>query len=171
MDRRRFFSHLSLGSLAMGSLLAPGAHGSLFPQAPHHRPRAKNVILLFMCGGASHLETFDHKPKLREWNGRLAKIFSKEELQQPGKIAGEVPHPPTGFDFRQHGQSGAWVSEIFLRLARLADEHVLKPHRLGDSFGRRNDLLLATRVPASRAWARGRLMALAAKQRICRDTW
>ena len=109
----------------MGSLLAPGAHGSLFPQAPHHRPRAKNVILLFMCGGASHLETFDHKPKLREWNGRLAtEIFSKEELQgfNPEKSLEKCRILPPVFDFRQHGQSGAWVSEIFPRLAKLADE-------------------------------------------------
>ena len=109
----------------MGSLLTPGAQGALFPQAPHHRPKAKNVILLFMCGGASHLETFDHKPKLREWKGRLAtELFSKEELQgfNPEKSLEKCRILPPVFDFQQHGQSGAWVSEIYPRLAKLADE-------------------------------------------------
>ena len=63
--------------------MAAQARGALPVRPAHCRPRAKNVILLFMCGGASHLETFDYKPQLRKWAGKRADdIFSAEELQR-----------------------------------------------------------------------------------------
>ena len=81
IDRRQFLGQLSLGGLALNEMLALEAGGALSLRPAHHRPRAKNVIMLFMCGGTSHLETFDHKPKLKKWAGKKAsEIFSKEDL-------------------------------------------------------------------------------------------
>ena len=82
IDRRQFLGQLSLGGLALNEMLALEARGALPPRPAHHRPRAKNVIMVFMCGGASHLETFDHKPKLKEWAGKKAsEIFTADDLK------------------------------------------------------------------------------------------
>ncbi len=125
IDRRQFLGQLSLGGFALNSLLASHAQGALPPRVPHHKPRAKNVILLFMCGGVSHLETFDHKPKLKEWVGKKAsEIFSADDLQgfNPEKTVAKCQILPPVFDFKQHGQCGAWVSEIYPRLSTVVDE-------------------------------------------------
>ncbi len=125
IDRRQFLGQLSLGGLALNEMLAIEARGALPPRPAHHRPRAKNVILLFMCGGVSHLETFDHKPKLKELAGKKAsEIFSENDLQgfNPEKTVEKCQILPPVFNFKQHGQCGAWVSEIFPRLASVVDE-------------------------------------------------
>ena len=125
IDRRQFLGHLSIGGFALNSLLASHAQGALPPRAPHHTPRAKNVILLFMCGGASHLETFDHKPKLKELAGKKAsEIFTQNDLQgfNPEKTVEKCQILPPVFNFKQHGQCGAWVSEIYPRLSTVVDE-------------------------------------------------
>jgi len=74
--RRHFFRDcgVGLGSIALSSLLAadkpaPSAD-PLAPKTPHHRSKAKSIIYLFMAGGPSQLEFFDHKPKLNELNGQ-----------------------------------------------------------------------------------------------------
>lgn len=124
-DRRNFLGSLSLGGVAMVSQLASHSGGALPARASHYRPRARNVILLFMCGGASHLETFDYKPQLKKWAGkRAADIFSEEELQgfNPEKSVEGCKILPPVFDFRQHGQSGAWISEVYPRLTEVVDE-------------------------------------------------
>lgn len=125
INRRQFLNQLSLSSVALTSLLGPQARGSLPTLAPQYPPRAKNVIFLFMCGGASHLETFDHKPKLHELAGQKAKdLFTPEELQgfNPEKALENTQILPPVFPFKQHGDSGAWVSEIYPRLASVVDE-------------------------------------------------
>ena len=125
IDRRQFLGQLSLGGLALNEMLALEARGALPPRPAHHRPRAKNVIMVFMCGGASHLETFDHKPKLKEWAGKKAsEIFTADDLKgfNPEKTVEKCQILPPVFDFKQHGQCGAWVSEIYPRLATVVDE-------------------------------------------------
>ena len=125
IDRRQFLGQLSLGGLALNEMLALEARGALLPRPAHHRPRAKNVIMMFMCGGASHLETFDHKPKLKEWAGKKAsEIFTADDLKgfNPEKTVEKCQILPPVFDFKQHGQCGAWVSEIYPRLATVVDE-------------------------------------------------
>ena len=125
IDRRQFLGQLSLGGLALNEMLALDSQGALLPRPGHHRPRAKNVIMVFMCGGASHLETFDHKPKLKQWAGKKAsEIFSKDDLRgfNPEKTVENCQILPPVFDFKQHGQCGAWVSEIYPRLATVVDE-------------------------------------------------
>jgi hypothetical protein len=77
---------------------------------PHFPARAKRVILIFTQGGLSHVDTFDHKPLLNERHGRP---FRDGEN---AKILGSP------WAFRQHGESGQWISEVFPHLARHADD-------------------------------------------------
>ena len=136
-DRRGFLKELGLGGIALASLLsdqaasgaaaAPAAEvgESLAPRKPHVAPRARSVIFLFMVGGASQLETFDHKPLLNKYAGRLARdIFSKEDLEglSPEKTYTHTRIVPPAFSFKRYGRSGAWVSEIFPNLTRVVDD-------------------------------------------------
>ena len=78
-----------------------------------------------MVGGASQLETFDHKPLLKKYAGRLARdIFSKEDLEglNPEKTYTHTRIVPPAFSFKRYGQSGAWVSEIFPNLTQVVDD-------------------------------------------------
>jgi hypothetical protein len=78
-----------------------------------------------MCGGASHLETFDYKPALHDYAGKQASdIFTAEELKgfNPEKSVEGCRIMPSVFDFKQYGQSGAWVSEIYPHLTRVVDD-------------------------------------------------
>src|SRR5688572_13021594 len=90
-NRRSFLANLGLGcaGLAMGSLLwqdgiarAAEAVLSAPPGQPHHRPRARNVIWIFLSGGVSHLETFDPKPALNKYAG---KTYDETGLENPTK--------------------------------------------------------------------------------------
>jgi hypothetical protein len=130
--RRHFFGQcgLGLGSLALASLLGrrnvAGAEPLANPFAPkpsHFEPRAKNVIYLFMAGGPSQLELFDFKPKLVELNGQPipdsfieGKRFAFMGSSHGTKLLG------TRRSFKRHGQSGAWVSELFPHTATIVDE-------------------------------------------------
>ena len=123
MDRRSFLK--SLGVSTASSVALTGESYSSKIQKPHTAPRAKNVIFLFMCGGASHLETFDHKPALKKYNGKLAsEIFNKEELDgfNPEKSFENSRILPPVFDFKQYGDSGAWVSDIYPKLSTVVDD-------------------------------------------------
>ena len=75
LQRRDFLYGLgsSLGALAMTDLLAKETAGPLAPKKPMHTPKAKNVIMLFMEGGPSQVDTFDPKPKLNRCIRRKAK--------------------------------------------------------------------------------------------------
>ena len=72
VDRRAFFGHagLSLGSVGFASMLAGESAQGARVSSPHFRPRCKAVIYLFMAGGPSQLELFEHKPKLTKYSGR-----------------------------------------------------------------------------------------------------
>ncbi|MEO1616145.1 MAG: DUF1501 domain-containing protein [Planctomycetota bacterium] len=117
-----------LGIMALQSLLAPEASASTASSqnesksghGPHFEPKAKRVIFLYMDGGPSHVDTFDYKPMLEKFDGADPK-------QTIGKLA------PTQFDnvgkvlaspwkFKQHGQSGAYVSDLFPHLATVVDD-------------------------------------------------
>ena len=131
MNRRTCLGGIGLGSIALAGLLAEENtaatpfRSALEPKEPHFRPRAKNVIFLFMVGGASHLETFDPKPLLKKYAGRNAvDLFSEEELDglNPEKDYSKSRILQPVFSFKQHGQCGMWVSEIFPHLSKVVDE-------------------------------------------------
>ena len=83
-SRRGFVGRLGLGGIALQTLLAGDARG----QAKHHRARAKNVIFLFMCGGVSHIDTFD--PKDRRWEGKLIDAIGFGDNLELGSFANDL---------------------------------------------------------------------------------
>ncbi len=120
---------LALGSLGLRATMASAADASPAAAAwpgvirPYHvPPKAKRVIWLYMAGGMSHLDTFDHKPKLVEMNGQpMPESFTAgQQLAQlqGNKLACMAPQHA----FRRWGQSGQEISEIFPEIsARIAD--------------------------------------------------
>src|SRR5206468_7957208 len=91
----------------------------LAPHPGHHPSRAKSVIWLFMNGGPSHVDTWDYKPELERRHGQELAGFDRNT----GFFRDQVgPIMKSPYRFRRHGQSGAWVSEIFPNMARHVDK-------------------------------------------------
>ena len=81
----------------------------LAPKDPHHAPKAKNVIFLYMYGGPSHMDTFDYKP---EMYGRDNQTVEVKTFGRGGhKNKGRLVEPR--WKFKQYGESGKWVSDLF----------------------------------------------------------
>ena len=95
-----------------------GGDNPMAPKAPHHAPRAKAVIFLFMYGGPSQVDTFDYKPKLYPLDGKTIDIDTKG--RGGSKKQGRVVGPK--WSFRQYGQCGKYVSDLFPHLARSVDD-------------------------------------------------
>jgi hypothetical protein len=138
VTRRQFFSGagLAMGGLALG-LLTPRLRGAGKgndalnarvhpPQAgfPHFAPKAKRIIYLHMNGGPSQLDTFDYKPKLQEFFDQDLPDSIRQGQRITTMTSGQARFPvaPTIFKFAQHGQSGAWVSELLPWTAKVVDE-------------------------------------------------
>jgi hypothetical protein len=117
--RRHFFRDCALG---VGSM----ALASLAGARTHHEPKAKAVIFLFMAGGPSQLELFDHKPKLDAMSGKpIPEEFIKgKRFAFMDTFAGKkVPLLlGTRRKFRRHGQAGSWVSECLPHTASVVDD-------------------------------------------------
>jgi Protein of unknown function (DUF1501) len=90
----------------------------LAPKPTHFAPKAKSVIFLFMFGGPSHVDTFDYKPKLYELDGQTISVKTKG--RGGSKNEGRVVGPK--WNFKQYGQSGQWVSDLFPHLATTVDD-------------------------------------------------
>jgi hypothetical protein len=135
ITRRHFFKQcgIGLGSMALGSMLCEGATAATDPGAlglfggrTQLPAKAKRVIFMFMAGGPSQLELFDPKPALQRHNGQPipqsyieGKRFAFMDSfgnDGPPKLLGTVR------DFKQHGQSGAWVSECLPHTAGIVDD-------------------------------------------------
>jgi hypothetical protein len=102
------------GAVALAGLLADEARGG-----PHHPATARSVIFLYMDGGPSQVDTFDHKPLLEKYHGRDPRSVLKVEPTQFDDV-GKVMMSP--WKFQQRGQSGPWVSELFPRVAECVDD-------------------------------------------------
>jgi hypothetical protein len=107
------------GALALTALLGEQATASnpLAPRTPQFTPRARRVIFLFMHGGPSQVDTFDYKPLLERDHGRPLP-FAKPRVVS--SETGNLLRSP--WKFRQHGKSGASVSELFPNVARCVDD-------------------------------------------------
>ncbi|MBM3877703.1 MAG: DUF1501 domain-containing protein [Verrucomicrobia bacterium] len=102
---------------------APGTSQSRGAVNPiHHAPRAKRVIYLYMAGGPSHLETFDPKPELAKLDGQpMPESFTKgQPIAQLQGAQLKCWRPQ--FGFKKHGRAGNEISDIFPRLATVADD-------------------------------------------------
>ena len=128
ISNRRLFlrqSGLGLGGIALGSLLsqnataAPGVLGK-----PHHEPKAKRIIYLFMAGGPSQLDLYDHKPLLNEKNGTDLPESVRKGQRLTGMSGNQATLPLAGsvFKFNKHGKSGATVSDLLPNIAKMADD-------------------------------------------------
>ncbi len=125
--RRDFlsFSYAGIGAIAMADLLVRDgvARADLVPGRaaaawPHHPPRATRVIHIVLCGGLSQVDSFDYKPMLEKMNGK-----SLDADERPDVFFGKVGLlRKSDWAFRQRGESGLWVSELFPQLATVADE-------------------------------------------------
>ncbi len=127
LSRREMLSRMGMGfgGLALADMLgsAQAAQGGL-SGLPHFAPKAKRVIFLFMSGGPSQFESFDHKPLLTKRAGEeLPESFRKSKVL-PGMSGAQNTFPLVGssYKFAQHGQSGAWVSELFPETAKVVDD-------------------------------------------------
>ena len=115
-----------LGGLALGYLLAQdGVKAAvktdpLAAKPPHHTPKAKSVIFLFMEGGPSHLDLFDPKPELE----KLAGQPMPEKFGRPITAMGTANNTimPSQRKWKQHGQSGMWISDWYSNIAQHADD-------------------------------------------------
>ena len=114
---------------------AEGVESPLAPRAPHYPPRAKNVISLFMSGGVSHIDSFDYKPELVKHHGKPLTGFGRVQVRQgfPG------PLMKSPFGWKQHGESGKWVSELFPHIGSIVDELAF----IHSAQGRSNDHVVA----------------------------
>ncbi len=130
VNRRAFFARFGMGlaGAALLDLLRADAQetnpfAGILAQ-PHHAPKAKRVISLFMAGGPSQLDLFDHKPLLTERNGQDLPDTVRMGQRVTGMTANQASLPMAGsiFRFARHGRSGATVSELLPFTARVADE-------------------------------------------------
>ncbi len=90
----------------------------LAPKPAHFKPKAKSVIFLFMYGGPSQVDTFEYKPKLFELDGKTiqVKTFGRGGKKNEGRVVGPK------WKFKQYGQSGKYVSDLFPHLATCVDD-------------------------------------------------
>ncbi len=116
------FGMLALAGLMQDAGLAATTAESLDPLAPrmgHFPSRAKSVIWLFMNGGPSHVDCWDYKPELERRDGQELAGFD----QNTGFFTDQVgPLMKSPFNFAQHGECGAWVSDIFPNMAQHVDK-------------------------------------------------
>jgi hypothetical protein len=135
MTRRHLFAStgFSLGTAALASLTASGAESSsggaktganaALPLT-HFAPKAKHIIYLHMVGGPSQMDLFDYKPKMEEYfNKELPKeVRGDQRLTTMTSGQARFPIAPSKYQFKQHGKSGAWMSELLPWKAKMADD-------------------------------------------------
>ena len=130
LDRRRFLQSTgtSLGSMALATLLNRETSGAEkrvggLPTLPHFPARAKRVIYLCQSGAPSQLDLYDYKPGLQKRAGQELPDSIRQGQRLTGMTADQPSFPtaPSLFKFAQHGQSGAWLSELLPHTARIAD--------------------------------------------------
>ncbi len=108
------------GATALAALEAEAAVDPLAARAPHHPPRARSVIFLFMEGGPSHLDLFDPKPLLRTLAGQRIPASFKPPITAMGET--QSPLLADKRVWKRHGQCGAWVSDWMPHVAEHVDE-------------------------------------------------
>ena len=101
----------------------------LAAKPPNFAPKATSVIFLFMYGGPSHVDTFDYKPELFKLDGKTVPVKTKGRSGE--KNEGRVVGPK--WSFKQYGESGQWVSELFPHLATCVDQIAFLKSMTADS--------------------------------------
>jgi hypothetical protein len=134
-SRRTFLTATAgaIGSTALSTLLprtasatrtsAPGSAGGL-PVLPHFAPKAKRVLCLFQSEGFSHVDLFDHKPTLDEYNGKEIPPSVKGNQRLTGMTSGQSAYPVVApmWPGRRVGQHGTWMSDLLPHMQTIADD-------------------------------------------------
>ncbi len=108
---------IGLASMCGSNATAADQVSPLAPKPPHFAPKAKRLIQLFMPGGPSQVDTFDYKPLLTKHAGERPEVVDRKSLRNTKM--GLMPSP---FGFKQYGQCGKWVSDIFPEVAKCVDD-------------------------------------------------
>ena len=123
--RRHLFGRSAhgLGVAALASLLTKDLRSEGPAARPHFTPKAKRIVYLFQSGAPSQLDTFDYKPVLEDLRGEDLPDSVRQGQRLTGMTATQSSFPiaPSIFKFQQHGQSGAWISELLPHTAKIAD--------------------------------------------------
>ncbi|QGJ68751.1 Sulfatase [Planctomycetales bacterium 10988] len=130
LNRREMLAQCAggFGAVALAALRSDPAFGAeltneptrgVARHGPHHAPKAKNIIFLYMDGGPSQVDTFDPKPALTKYDGQDPGAFFEVEPTQFNNNGKVLASP---WKFKQHGQSGIPISSLFPHLAECADE-------------------------------------------------
>ena len=132
LTRRQLFGRTAggIGVAALATLLNPQlpvAQADTVPgtvEVLHYPAKAKRIIYLVMSGGPSHLDLLDYKPQLKKHHGEELPGSIRMGQRVTGMTAGQKSFPCASsiFDFKQHGQSGAWVSELLPHVGAVADD-------------------------------------------------
>ncbi|MFV0444991.1 MAG: DUF1501 domain-containing protein [Planctomycetaceae bacterium] len=116
------------GSLALSALLAAESRGLSTSATPplrdglHHPARVKRVIFIFMQGGPSHVDSFDHKPLLAKRDGQQFAFEDDRIRAKTGQKSSTHKLMKSPWEFRQYGESGRWVSDLFPHVAQHVDQ-------------------------------------------------
>ncbi|CAK9015439.1 NHL repeat-containing protein 2 [Durusdinium trenchii] len=114
------FGSLALAGLCQSEASASASANPYAAQAPMFTPRAKRVIFIFMQGGPSQVDTFDYKPALDERDGEKIPFRDARKMAKSGKTGVETIMKPF-WRFRQYGESGKWVSDLFPHIGQQVD--------------------------------------------------
>ena len=115
---------LGLGSVALSQLMGgPEAKAGLL-EAPHRAPKAKRVVYLFQSGGPSHMDMFDYKPTLNAQHGQELPDSVRQGQRLTAMSGHQATLPLAGsvFQFKRHGKSGAWVSDLLPYTSEIVDD-------------------------------------------------
>lgn len=106
------------GALALSSLMAEGK------TLPHFAPKAKRAIYLHMVGAPPQMDLFDYKPGMKDWFDKDLPESIRQGQRLTTMTSGQARFPiaPSVFKFAQHGQNGAWVSELMPNVAKMVDD-------------------------------------------------
>src|SRR5688572_30616229 len=120
------FGYLALAGLtnriAGAAAPSPLALNPLAAKLPHHAPRAKRVIFLFMQGGVSHVDSFDYKPLLEKQDGKSLSFDDARIVANTGKRGSSQRIMKPLWNFKQRGQTGRWASELFPEMNKHVDD-------------------------------------------------
>ena len=132
--RRQFFARgaRGIGGIALATLLAENGlafskgeqpFGGL-PGLPHFAPKAKRCIYLHAMGAPPQMDLLDYKPKMKDWYDKDLPDSIRRGQRLTTMTSGQSRFPiaPSVFKFSQHGQSGAWISELLPHTAKMADD-------------------------------------------------
>ena len=133
LSRRDWLSQTGcgFGSLALAAMATRETHSKgepiqatnpLAPKVPHHTPKAKRVIFLFMQGGVSQVDSFDYKPRLNVDDGKSLSFDDARVIAKTGMRGSSQRVMKPLWKFSQHGNSGRWASDLFPEMNRFVDD-------------------------------------------------